>query len=58
MVTTIYFEYFFPFAGMKIYAVDVSGENTNLNDDSMIDKYEMPDDEYNKREGFDISSLF
>ncbi|VDM79818.1 unnamed protein product [Strongylus vulgaris] len=36
--------------GMHIYAVDVSGHNVELQDDSMVEKYTMSEDAYNERE--------
>lgn len=35
--------------GMRIHAIDVSGENVELQDDSMVEKYTMSDDKYNNR---------
>uniref|UniRef100_A0A1I7XIF3 CAP-Gly domain-containing protein n=1 Tax=Heterorhabditis bacteriophora TaxID=37862 RepID=A0A1I7XIF3_HETBA len=34
---------------MKIHAVDISGRNQDLQDDSMVEKYEMSDEKYNER---------
>lgn len=36
--------------GMKIYAVDNSGQNLDLNDGDMVEKYEISEDDYNRRE--------
>ncbi|EYC06599.1 hypothetical protein Y032_0075g977 [Ancylostoma ceylanicum] len=36
--------------GMRIHAVDVSGGNVELQDDSMVEKYTISDDAYNERE--------
>ncbi|EFO87816.1 hypothetical protein CRE_05386 [Caenorhabditis remanei] len=35
--------------GFRIHAVDVTGGNEDFKDESMVDKYEMSDDAYNKR---------
>lgn len=36
---------------MRIHAVDVSGGNVELQDDSMVEKYTISEDVYNEREG-------
>ncbi|CAD6186643.1 unnamed protein product [Caenorhabditis auriculariae] len=36
--------------GMKLHAVDKTGRNEELRDDSMVEKYEMSDDKYDQRE--------
>ncbi|CAJ0588822.1 unnamed protein product [Cylicocyclus nassatus] len=36
--------------GMRIHAVDISGHNVELQDDSMVEKYTMSDAAYNERE--------
>ncbi|KIH53089.1 CAP-Gly domain protein, partial [Ancylostoma duodenale] len=36
--------------GMRIHAVDISGGNVELQDDSMVEKYTISDDAYNERE--------
>ncbi|KAJ1366319.1 hypothetical protein KIN20_026952 [Parelaphostrongylus tenuis] len=35
--------------GMHIHAIDVSGGNVELQDDSMVEKYTISDDKYNER---------
>lgn len=35
--------------GMRLHAIDTSGENVKLQDGSMVEKYTMSDDIYNKR---------
>ncbi|VDO53459.1 unnamed protein product [Haemonchus placei] len=37
-------------SGMRLRAVDVSGQNAELQDDSMVEKYTISDDQYDKRE--------
>ncbi|ETN70388.1 CAP-Gly domain protein, partial [Necator americanus] len=37
-------------SGMRIHAIDVSGHNVELQDDSMVEKYAMSDDAYNARD--------
>ncbi|KAK6056539.1 CAP-Gly domain protein [Cooperia oncophora] len=36
--------------GMRLHAVDISGQNAELQDDSMVEKYTISDDQYDKRE--------
>ncbi|KAL6744163.1 hypothetical protein Aduo_017125 [Ancylostoma duodenale] len=36
--------------GMRIHAIDISGGNVELQDDSMVEKYTISDDAYNERE--------
>ncbi|KIH51729.1 hypothetical protein ANCDUO_18179, partial [Ancylostoma duodenale] len=36
---------------MRIHAIDISGGNVELQDDSMVEKYTISDDAYNEREG-------
>ncbi|PIO77695.1 CAP-Gly domain protein [Teladorsagia circumcincta] len=35
---------------MRLHAVDISGQNAELQDDSMVEKYTISDDQYDKRE--------
>ncbi|WKY08891.1 hypothetical protein Q1695_001792 [Nippostrongylus brasiliensis] len=36
--------------GMRLHAVDVSGGNTELQDDTMVEKFTISEEEYNQRE--------
>lgn len=42
---------------MRIHAVDKTGENVLINESDMIEKYEMTDEAYDKREGSDLVSF-
>ncbi|CAB3398674.1 unnamed protein product [Caenorhabditis bovis] len=35
--------------GMRIHAIDITGRNEDLKDESMVEKYEISDDAYNQR---------
>lgn len=35
--------------GYRIHAIDVTGENEDFKDESMVEKYEMSEDAYNQR---------